>query len=97
MLFSAMKIKPHHNRYLYVGGEIRLGTKADLLECLEVEKFQVANAPIVDVKLLDGAAVVQMLNPGAVKTFQEYTDTIFLPYVRISTAINSQESGHCLG
>ena len=40
-----------------------------------------ANAPIVDVKLLDGAAVVQMLNPGAVKTFQEYADTVFLPYV----------------
>ena len=73
---------------LSIGGEIWLGTKADLLECLEVEKFQVANAPIVDVKLLDGAAVVQMLNPGAVKTFQEYADTVFLPYVfqQLSTA-----------
>jgi len=40
----------------------------------------VANAPIVDVKLLDGAAVVHMLNPGTVKTFQEYVDTVFLPY-----------------
>ena len=30
---------------------------------------------------LDGAAVVQMLNPGVGKTFQEYTDMVFLPYV----------------
>jgi len=66
---------------LSTGGEIRLGTKADLLECLELEKFQVENAPTVDVKLLDGTAVVQMINPGAVKTFQEYADTVFLPYV----------------
>jgi len=71
-----------------MGGEIRLGTKSDLLEYLEVEKFQVANAPIVDFKLLDGAAVIQILNPGAVKTFQEYADTAFLPYVflQLSTA-----------
>ena len=39
------------------------------------------NAPVVDAKLLDGAVVVQMLNPGAVKTFQEYADKVFLPYV----------------
>ena len=37
---------------LSIGGEIWLGTKADLLECLEVEKFQVVNALNVDVKLL---------------------------------------------
>jgi len=41
----------------------------------------VTNAPVVDAKLLDGAFVVQMLNPGAVKTFQEYADIVFLPYV----------------
>jgi len=80
---------------LSMDGEIQLGTKSDLLECLEVEKFQVANAPIVDVKLLDGAAAVQMLNPGAVKTFQEYADSLFA--LCVSTAINNQESGCCLG
>jgi len=73
---------------LSTGGEIRFGTKADLLECLEVEKFQVTNAPVVDAKLLDGAVVVQMLNPGTMKTFQEYADKVFLPYVfqQLSTA-----------
>jgi len=41
----------------------------------------VTNAPVVDAKLLDGAVVVQMLNPRAVKTFQEYADKVFLSYV----------------
>ena len=39
---------------------------------------------MVNVKLFDGAAVVQMLLPGLpglTKTFQEYADTIFMPYI----------------
>ena len=31
--------------------------------------------------VLDGAAVFQMLNPGQSKTFADYAETIFLPYV----------------
>ena len=31
--------------------------------------------------LLDGAAVVQMLNPGGAKTFQQYSDMVFTPYL----------------
>ena len=38
--------------------------------------------PAVHAKFLDGAAVVQMLNPGTAKTFQNYADLIFLPYVK---------------
>jgi len=34
--------------------------------------------PVVDD---NGAAVVLMLNPGTVKSFQEYADKVFLPYV----------------
>ena len=30
---------------------------------------------------LDGAAIVNMLKPEASKTFQEYSKTVFLPYV----------------
>ena len=37
--------------------------------------------PVVDAKFFDGAAVVQMLNPRMAKTFQEYADLVFLPYV----------------
>ena len=40
-----------------------------------------AYAPNVDVKLLIGFAVVQMLNPGAVKACQKYADTFSLPYL----------------
>ena len=30
---------------------------------------------------MDGAAIVQMLNPGTSKTFQDYADMVFTPYV----------------
>ena len=63
------------------GGKLRLGKKADLLRCLESEETQPTNAPVVNAKFLDGAAVVQMLNPGTAKTFQDYADTVFTPYV----------------
>ena len=66
---------------LSVGGKLRIGTKADLLRCLPLEENQSSRAPIADVKLLDGAAVVQMLNPKTAKTFQEYADIVFAPYV----------------
>lgn len=39
-------------------------------------------APVVDAVFLDGAAVVQMLNPGTAKTFQDYADSIFVPYAK---------------
>ncbi|MPC90255.1 hypothetical protein E2C01_085231 [Portunus trituberculatus] len=38
--------------------------------------------PEVDAKVLDGAAIVQMLSPKLAKTFQEYVDLIFLPYIQ---------------
>ena len=41
---------------LSLGGKLRLGTKADLLDCLGVEKIQSTGSPAVDAKLLDGAA-----------------------------------------
>ena len=66
---------------LSVGGKFRLGSKADLLDCLDLESKQSANTPIVNAKIFDGAAVVQMLNPGTAKTFQEYADTVFIPYL----------------
>ena len=66
---------------LSMDGNLRLGSKADLLDCLELDKIQSTNTPVVTAKLFDGAAVVQMLNPGTAKTFQEDADTVFLPYV----------------
>ena len=38
-------------------------------------------APRADAKILDGAFVVQMLPTNTSHTFQEYCNTIFLPYI----------------
>ena len=63
------------------GCKIRLGTKADLLHSLPIEEYQTANAPVVQSKFLDDAAVVQMLNTGTASTFQQYFDTVFSSYI----------------
>ncbi|MES9880445.1 MAG: hypothetical protein ABW185_06130, partial [Sedimenticola sp.] len=41
---------------LSLGGKLRLGVKSDLMSCLEDETTQSDDSPVVDVKLLDGAA-----------------------------------------
>ena len=55
--------------------------KADLLHCLESSQPEDRSAPLLDATVLDGAAIVQMLNCGTSKTFQEYADTVFAPYI----------------
>ena len=52
-----------------------------LLECLESIPEEQSEAPSVTNVVLDGAAIVQMLKPGAAKTFEEYAHQVFLPYV----------------
>ena len=67
---------------LSCGGKQRIGTRADLLHCFElcmVSKLQ--STPEVDAIILDGALVVHMLHPGTAKTFQEYADFVFGPYI----------------
>ena len=36
----------------------------------------------VDAYVLDGAVIVQMVQPGCSKTFDEYREKIFLPYIQ---------------
>ncbi|KAK3743379.1 hypothetical protein QZH41_002123 [Actinostola sp. cb2023] len=68
---------------LYKYGELRQGTKSDLLRCLESSTMpSQSNSPVVNAILLDGAAIVHMLKPGPCKTFQEYGDNVFLRYVK---------------
>ena len=62
-------------------GKLRSGTKSDLLSCLEKNGPAQAQRPSVDALPLDGAAIINMLKSGASKTFQEYSETVFLPYV----------------
>ena len=63
---------------------MRLGIKADLLRCLNSDLLEdnVKNhAPIPDATILDGAVVAQMLNSNASRTFQEYGESAFAPYI----------------
>lgn len=61
-------------------GKLRLGKKSDLLNILVKDK---QNDPpgSIDVKLLDGAAVVHLLPTTNVVTFDEYADQVFVPHI----------------
>ena len=65
-------------------GRLRSGTKADLLNCLpNTHPAPPDDVTInVDAVLLDGAAIINMLPPGATTTFKEYSELVFLPYVQ---------------
>ena len=62
-------------------GSIRFGTKSDLLSCLENQVTSQLDSPVCDVIVLDGAVVVQMLNPGPCKTFEDYAVLVFVPFI----------------
>ena len=63
-------------------GGLRSGTKSDLLSCFEKIGPVQTEAPQVEALLMDGAAIVNMLTPGASRTFEEYSQNMFLPYVK---------------
>ena len=63
-------------------GSLRLGTKSDILSCVENCAQSQTSAPEIEVTILDGAAVVHMLMPGISKTFDEYAQNVFLPYIQ---------------
>ena len=60
-------------------GKIRIGHKSDLLPCLETGTL--SKPPVIDVKILDSAAIVNMLPRDHSKTFEEYAKNVFLPYL----------------
>ena len=55
----------------------------DKFDLLSILTKDIQNDPpdFVDVKLLDGAAVVHFLHTVNVATFDQYVDQVFLPYV----------------
>ena len=67
-------------------GKLRFGTKADLTDCLEKLCASKREAPVIDVIILDGAAVINMLKPVGAKTFQDYATLVFLPYIKAQLA-----------
>ena len=62
-------------------GHLRGETKADLVKCLPGASSQTVEQPSVDAIILDGAVVVQMLQPTAVSIFEEYFDSVVAPYI----------------
>jgi len=63
------------------GGNLRLGTKSDLIGCLEQCCESSSAVPTVQTMIVDGSVIVQMLRPSVVQNFQQYATEIFLPYV----------------
>ena len=61
-------------------GQLRGGQKADLALCLPSTSAEIATQPVTDVVILDGTAVVQMLQPGTAHTFDEYLSTVYAPF-----------------
>ena len=60
-------------------------TKQDLMGCLEALVPKPDVVPSVDIKIVDGAALMHKLDPRKssihTKTFQDYVQWIFLPYI----------------
>ena len=64
-------------------GVLRTGMKSDLLHCLMdlAPVNENVSGPMVQVNILDDAAIINMLRPGTVKTFQNYATDVFVPYI----------------
>ena len=71
-------------------GKLRFGTKADLTDCLEKLCTSKGEAPVIDVIILDGAAIINMLKPVDANTFQNYAMLVFLPYIKTHSWLESQ-------
>ena len=63
-------------------GDLRQIVKSDLLKCLENLTENTSITPSVEAMLIDGAALVNILKPsGACKTFSDYANQVYLPYI----------------
>ncbi len=55
--------------------------KSDLVACFDDFTTPVSDPPAVDTIILNGASVVQLLDPRTPQTFNDYTDTVTMPYI----------------
>ena len=60
-----------------------------MIDCLLLQGYQSpCESPPVDVKILDGRAIANMLHPVSdCKTFIQYAENVFIPFI-----LNSQPS-----
>ena len=72
--------------FLAQAGNLCVGQKAELIKYLEpLDKTQPST---LDVIILDGAVIIQMLLKGTAHTFTEYVQVVYFPYIvkQLSTA-----------
>ena len=62
-------------------GQLPGGQKADLLKCLPDATSKDPSRLAADAAVLNGAFIGQVLKPRTVRTFDEYNENIFKPYV----------------
>ena len=65
-------------------GKLRLpGSKSDVVDCLAAHSQPQVHAPeSIDVIIIDGPAVVNMIKPSnSANTFAEYASLCFIPYI----------------
>ena len=62
-------------------GKLRSGQKADLIKCILNQAADPPSNFQADAVILDGAVIVQMLPVKTARTFDEYFNAIFAPYV----------------
>ena len=62
-------------------GNLRANNKSGLVACLDDFTTPVSDPPAVDTLILDGAAVVHLLDPRTPQTVSNYTDTVTMPYI----------------
>ena len=64
--------------------KLRGGHKADLITCLDDGSSSQVPPSLIDVTIIDGAAMVHRLKPGSkqdIKTFGDYSENFILPYL----------------
>ena len=81
---SILKQGKNHHRWLK--GEIRGGTKSDLLSCLEIEVESSASEPTVNATALECSVLVNIAKPGQEKTFKGYDENVFYPMIKSEVA-----------
>ena len=62
-------------------GNLRFGSKSDLMDCLENFISNPEEPKGADVLILDGSAIVNMLKPVGCRTMQDYAENIYLRYL----------------
>ena len=63
-------------------GQICVDNKAEVADVsISLSPAAEVNVPNFTAKLIDGAALVQMLNPGNSKIFGEYAENVFFPMI----------------